>query len=383
MDPNVFGFSHSLNLVTGTIVGGLLSIWGGALGAVIIIGLRELLRDLSLPLWEAVIMGGLTVLVLIVFPRGIAGFVGDLFDRLAAPRRARFPVTVQPDFTAPSARAEPVAGAGPLLEVADVGRSFGNLRAVNRVSFAVQPGSITALIGPNGAGKTTLFNLVCGQLPLDFGVVRFAGRPIQDLPPRDIAMRGIGRTFQNLQLFDNMTVLENVMCGRHRLTRTGILAITARLPGVGREEREARAAARDCLRFVGLQGADDMRPSELAFGHQRLVEIARALALRPRLLLLDEPSLGLAPIIAADILVQIGILRDAGTTVLIVEQNARAALAVANRGYVMENGRITLEGRAAALLDSPAVRDAYLGGQGGAHGVEARIRDRRLAILGR
>src|SRR6185437_8966112 len=167
IDPTVFGFAFSLNLVTGTIVGGLLSIWGGALGAVVIIGLREVLRELSLPLWEAMIMGGLTVVILIAFPRGIAGFIGDLYDRLVGARRDRR-VDVTPPGAVPLASflAEDKDTAA-MLEVADAARAFGSLRAVDGVSFAVAPRSITALIGPNGAGKTTLFNLIGGYQPLD------------------------------------------------------------------------------------------------------------------------------------------------------------------------------------------------------------------------
>ena len=154
----MFGFAFSLNLVTGTIVGGLLSIWGGALGAVIIVGLREVLRELSLPLWEAMIMGGLTVVILIAFPRGIAGAIGDLFDRLAGAARPASRGSVDsPGGVALAPFCSPTANtAAAMLEVADAARSFGSLRAVNEVSFAVAARSITALIGPNGAGKTTL-----------------------------------------------------------------------------------------------------------------------------------------------------------------------------------------------------------------------------------
>ena len=184
-DPTVFSFSYSINLITGTIIGGLTSIWGGALGAAIIIFLRELLRELALPLWESVIMGALTVLVLIVFPRGIAGFVSGIYDALlggAPPPR----VTV----TEPGAVALPTSVEAPPLQLENVSRSFGSLRAVSQVGFTVQPGSITALIGPNGAGKTTLFNLVSGHLRLDEGTdpLRSARDPVtvaaRHRPPR-------------------------------------------------------------------------------------------------------------------------------------------------------------------------------------------------------
>src|SRR5690606_6892542 len=155
---------------------------------------------------------------------------------------------------------------------------FGSLKAVSNVSFTVDTGSITALIGPNGAGKTTLFNLIGGYQPLDAGTITFGGQRIEELLPNEIAALGVGRTFQNLQLFDTMTVLENVMCGHHRFVAG---------------ESASREAAQRALAFVGLKGAEALYPGELAFGHQRLVEIAGALALEPRLLLMDEPASGL------------------------------------------------------------------------------------------
>ncbi len=211
-----------------------LTIWGGALGAAIIIFLRELLRDLELPLWESVIMGALTVLVLIVFPRGIAGFVSRIYDLVVGGEAPQRVVVTEPGSVAFPSVSDP-----PALVLEGVSRSFGSLRAVSGVSFRVPARTITALIGPNGAGKTTLFGLISGHLRLDAGKVRFDGREIQALEPRDVARLGIGRTFQNLQLFDNMTVLQNVMCGHHRFGGAG-----------------AEKAARDALAFVGLQGAE-------------------------------------------------------------------------------------------------------------------------------
>ncbi len=361
MDPTVFSFNYSLNLITGTIVGGLLSIWGGALGAVIIVGLRELLRDLALPLWETVIMGGLTVVVLIAFPRGFAGFIGGGFDRLAG-RRAQAAFGLRPD---PAALAPLRSGtdSAALLEAADVSCSFGSLRAVDGVSFAVQAGSITALIGPNGAGKTTMMNLICGHQQLMSGSIRFAGSEIGALLPRDIAVLGMARTFQTLQLFDNMTVLENVMCGRHRLAHSGIFAIAARLARVGREETQARQAARDCLRFVGLEGAEAMRPSELSFGHQRLVELARALALEPRLLLMDEPASGLNDSeteLLAELILHIAGL---GVTVLLVEHDMRIVMGLADHVVVMDHGQKMAEGPSDQVRCDPNVIGVYLGAE--------------------
>jgi branched-chain amino acid transport system permease protein len=371
-DPNVFGFEYGLNLLTGVIVGGLTSIWGGgALGPAIIVGLRELLRDLSLPLWEGVIMGALTVIVLIAFPGGIAGFVSDLYDRLFG-RRASAPAGASaPDRAALPRWTEPAAGGAPILVVEAVGKSFGNLRAVHDVSFTVAPGSITALIGPNGAGKTTLFNLVGGYLPLDSGHIRFGGRDIAEAVPTAIAAMGIARTFQNLQLFDNMSVLENVMCGGHRLASTGILPISVKWPTVGREEAASRAAARQCLAFVGLAGFDDVNPGALPFGHQRLVEIARALALKPTLLLMDEPASGLNDTETKQLSELILHIAALGVTVLLVEHDMRLVMGLADHIVVMDHGEKMAEGPSAAVRADPKVIAAYLGQDADAVAVHA------------
>jgi ABC-type branched-subunit amino acid transport system ATPase component/ABC-type branched-subunit amino acid transport system permease subunit len=362
IDPTVFAFNYSLNLVTGVIVGGLMSVWGGALGAVIIVGLREILRDLSLPLWEAVIMGGLTVVILIAFPRGIAGFIGSLFDRFMGERVGGRITVAEPGAVALEGSAAPPQ-AGVMLEVDAADRSFGSLHAVNQVSFTVEAGSITALIGPNGAGKTTLFNLIGGYQPLDSGSVRFCGRSIERLLPMEIAGLGIGRTFQNLQLFDNMSVLENVMCGHHRLASTGILAISVGLPRVAREEAAMRRAARDSLAFVGLGGAEAYTPSALAFGHQRLVEIARALALRPSLLLMDEPASGLNDTETERLAELILRIAATGITVLLVEHDMRLVMGLADHVVVMDYGEKMAEGPTDRVRADPKVIAAYLGGE--------------------
>ncbi|HEY5209813.1 MAG TPA: branched-chain amino acid ABC transporter ATP-binding protein/permease [Stellaceae bacterium] len=361
IDPTVFGFAFSLNLVTGTIVGGLLSIWGGALGAVIIIGLREVLRELSLPLWEAMIMGGLTVVILIVFPRGVAGAIGDLFDRLVGGQRARHASLDNSGTVALTPFLAADATPSAMLEVAAAARAFGSLRAVNQVSFTVAARSITALIGPNGAGKTTMFNLIGGYQPLDSGAIRLAGQEIGELLPRDIAILGVGRTFQNVQLFENMSVLDNVMCGRHRQFKAGIVPICLRLPKARAEEIETRRQAIAALGFVGLHGAETMSPSSLSFGHQRMVEIARAMALQPRLLLMDEPASGLNDTETeqlAELVLRIAAL---GVTVLLVEHDMRLVMGLADHVVVMDHGEKMAEGPSDRVRADPRVIEAYLG----------------------
>ena len=361
MDPNVYGFAYSLNLLTAVIIGGLTSVWGGALGATAITGLRELLRGLGLPLWESIIMGTLTVVVLIAFPRGLAGAIGTLFDRFASRNAKPRNVTVEPDPSALSPLTDIPPRGTVMLEVEGAERAFGNLRAVNKVSFKVETGAITALIGPNGAGKTTLFNLIGGYQPLNGGTVKFLGEPIEKLLPNEIAHRGIGRTFQNLQLFDNMTVLDNVMCGRYRLNMAGILAISAHLPQVAREEQATREAARAALAFVGLKDAEDMLPTALSFGHQRLVEVARALTLSPKLLLMDEPASGLNDTETerlAELILRIAAL---GITVLLVEHDMRLVMGLADQIVVMHHGEKIADDAADTVRANPAVIAAYLG----------------------
>ncbi len=347
-------------MITGTIIGGLTSVWGGALGAALILGLREMLRDLGLPLWESVIMGALTVVVLIVFPRGVAGFVSALYDRAIGGR----PVS-RVTVTAPGAVPLPAIAAAtddhPLLEVVGVSRSFGSLRAVSKVSFTARRGDITALIGPNGAGKTTMFNLIGGYQPLDEGIIRYDGQEIQTLPPREVAGLGIARTFQNLQLFETMTVLENVMCGHYRLMNAGIAAISLRLPRVVAEEAEARRAARAALAFVGLDGAEMLDPGALSFGHQRLVEIARALALRPNLLLMDEPASGLNDVETERLSELILRITALGISVLVVEHDMRLVMGLADHVVVMDHGEKMSEGTTERVRADPKVIAAYLG----------------------
>src|SRR5581483_1140244 len=250
-----------------------------------------------------------------------------------------------------------------LLEVRGVSRSFGSLKAVSDVSFAVPAGAITALIGPNGAGKTTLFNLICGSQPLDSGTIAFGGAPIERLLPNEIARRGIGRTFQNLQLFDNMSVLDNVMSGRHRFHTSAVLPVSIHSPRVRRDEAQARRIARECLRFVGLRDAETLLPGELAFGHQRLVEIARALALQPTLLLMDEPASGLNDTETERLAGLIARISMLGITVLLVEHDMRLVMGLADTVVVMHHGQKIAEGLPDRVRADSAVIAAYLGAE--------------------
>jgi branched-chain amino acid transport system ATP-binding protein len=229
------------------------------------------------------------------------------------------------------------------------------------VSFVVPEGTVKAVIGPNGAGKTTLFHLVTGFLALQEGVVRFRGREIQGQPAYALAALGIARTFQLVQLFDHMTVLENAMVGRHRLSQAGLLQGAFRLPGSRREEAAIRRQAWEALEFVGLADRAHQSAAILPLGLKRLLEIARALAAEPALLLLDEPASGLDDAETDKLREMILTLRDRGITILLVEHDMALTMEVADEIAVLNYGKLIADGPPRAVQKNPEVIAAYLG----------------------
>jgi branched-chain amino acid transport system ATP-binding protein len=248
-----------------------------------------------------------------------------------------------------------------LLKLEDVCLAFGGLKAVNRVSFAVAPGSVRAVIGPNGAGKTTLFHLVTGFLAPQSGRIRFQDEPIQGQAPHLIARRGIARTFQLVQLFDHMSVLENVMVGRHRLSRAGLVTGALQLPWARAEERVIRAKAMETLEFVGLAARARQPAGALPLGLKRLLEIARALASDPLLLLLDEPASGLDAVETDRLKEMIIDLKSRGLTTLLVEHDMGLTMEVADEIAVLNYGSLIADGPPRAIQKNPEVIAAYLG----------------------
>jgi branched-chain amino acid transport system ATP-binding protein len=249
--------------------------------------------------------------------------------------------------------------------------SFGGVRAVDDVSLAVAPGLVFSIIGPNGAGKTTLFNLISGLYLPAAGRVRLAGEEVTALAPEELARRGLSRTFQNLQIFFRMSVLENVMVGRHRHETTGIFADLVHLPAVGRQNRRTREAAAAALERVGLAASAQRPASALPFGDLKRLEMARALASEPKLLLLDEPAAGCNPVETAGIEAVIRRLIRDGITVILVEHDMRLVMNVSDRIHVLANGRTLAEGTAAEVRANPAVIAAYLGVRGAQEAVGA------------
>jgi branched-chain amino acid transport system ATP-binding protein len=249
----------------------------------------------------------------------------------------------------------------PLLELHGVGLAFGGLQAVERVSFWVPQGTVKAVIGPNGAGKTTLFHLITGFLTPQAGRIVFRGDDIQGLPAHAIARLGIARTFQLVQLFDHLTVLENVMVGRHRLSRAGFLAGALQLPWARAEENEIRSQALEALEFVGLASYAHQSAAVLPLGLKRLLEIARALASNPGLLLLDEPASGLDQVETEKLQEMILALKERGLTMLLVEHDMGLTMEVADDIAVLNYGKLIAEGPPRAIQKNPEVIAAYLG----------------------
>ena len=357
VNPSPFGITVGIEYLFMAVLGGAGYVWGAVVGTTVTKLLDDQLQVL-LPLligtsgsYQTIVFGILLVLTLKYAPDGIWSFVDRKLPK--APRKADW------------AQAEPLAERGKpaldevVLEVRDIRKQFGGLVAVNDISFSVRSGQIMGLIGPNGAGKSTTFSLITGVLPLTSGSVTFRGETITNLPSREVARRGMSRTFQHVKMIPDMTVLENVALGAHLRGGKGVLSAMLRL-NRDEERRLFREAARQ-LQRVGMQAHLHEPAGNLAMGPQRLLEIARALCNDPALLLLDEPAAGLRhkeKQALAEVLRQ---LRSEGMSILLVEHDMDLVMDVSDRIVVMEFGTCLIEGTPDEIQASPAVRAAYLG----------------------
>jgi len=361
VNPALAGLESSLNLFIAMLLGGVGTLSGPLLGMITLTLVQQAIA--SIALYQALIFGAILLGSMVVVPMGLVGtWQGSRFGRarLVAASDVRAPSATMRDLVSRDRTMDHPAGT-PALEVRGLRKRFGGVHALNGVDLDVREGTIHGLIGPNGSGKTTLVNVVAGYYPRDAGEVFLFGRSLRGERPHEVARMGLIRIFQMAHLFGRSTLLENVLVGLHLGVRAPLVAAALRLPAFGLEERELRRSATDFLDVVGLADLADRQASSLSHGQQRLLEVARALAARPRLLVLDEPATGLT----ADELERLARLirevRDGGVTILLIEHNMAFVMGLCDWVTVLDYGERVSHGPPSVVQRDPRVIEAYLG----------------------
>ncbi len=374
VSPKTFDVFCSVELVTMVIVGGMGSIWGALFGTIILTSLPNVLHFFDE--YKDVFYGLILVIILVFLPQGVAVAVRERWAARGFFRWQRGPEefsgehapTLAPtDKAARSFLGGTVAAAenpgSALLSAEKVYMRFGGIMALADVSFDLPRRAVTALIGPNGAGKTTMINVIAGAYRPHWGEVTFRGQDVTLKRSYSMAARGLTRTFQNIQVFAHMTVLENVMVGLHSKTKSEFVASLFHLPGFKKEEAAIEARAWEVLRFFGLEGLAHRPASGLSYGEQKRIEMARALASHPELLLLDEPVAGLNLTETNEIADLIGKIRDGGVSVLLVEHDMNLVMGISDKVVVLNYGRKIAEGPPGEIQRNEEVLAAYLGSE--------------------